>query len=111
MACPELKKRTAGKQIQDFIVEQVKSGNIPAGKELPTHRDLCRHLGVNRNAMQRVYAALTTMGVLVNHPGYHPLNHVRGQVQHLRYGFGEFNLAEAQRVVKGIKSVLDMQFN
>ncbi|MCC5580919.1 PLP-dependent aminotransferase family protein [Microtetraspora sp. AC03309] len=57
------------KRIVDELATAIRSGTLPAGARLPTHRDLARERRVALATATRVYAELASMGLVVGEPG------------------------------------------
>ncbi|MFI5914175.1 PLP-dependent aminotransferase family protein [Dactylosporangium sp. NPDC051541] len=51
------------------LAESIRSGAIPPGTRLPTHRDLARERGIAVGTATRVYAELARLGLTVGEPG------------------------------------------
>lgn len=49
-------------QLYRCFVEQIQSGQLPAGTKLPSKRSLCAHLGVSRSTVENSYAILVSEG-------------------------------------------------
>ena len=56
-------------QLKAQITLQVRSGALPAGTRLPAVRKLADALGINRNTVLKVYAALEQAGLVVSRVG------------------------------------------
>ncbi|MEZ0113295.1 DNA-binding transcriptional MocR family regulator [Catenulispora sp. EB89] len=52
------------KTIADELAAAIRSGDLPAGTRLPTHRELARDRGVAVATISRVYAQLTAAGLV-----------------------------------------------
>lgn len=57
------------KAIVDELAAAIRSGAVPAGTRLPTHRDLARERRIALATATRVYAELAAMGLVVGEPG------------------------------------------
>jgi DNA-binding transcriptional MocR family regulator len=57
------------KPLVDELVEQIRSGRLPPGTRLPTHRQLARRHGVALVTASRVYAELRAMGLVSGEVG------------------------------------------
>ncbi|AMU27328.1 Putative transcriptional regulator%2C GntR family [Mycobacteroides abscessus] len=55
--------------VADGIAEQIKTGALPAGTRLPTHRALAARHGIAVATASRVYRDLTASGLVVGEPG------------------------------------------
>lgn len=56
-------------QLRTQLALQIRSGVLPGGSRLPTVRALALALKLNRNTVQKVYAALHRSGLLVTRVG------------------------------------------
>jgi DNA-binding transcriptional MocR family regulator len=56
-------------QVVDRLAEQIRSGRLPAGTRLPTHRALAAEYGIAVATSTKVYRALTDAGLVVGEPG------------------------------------------
>ena len=56
-------------QLRSHIALQIRSGRLAAGARLPPVRALAAGLGLNRNTVQKVYAALERAGLVVTRVG------------------------------------------
>jgi DNA-binding transcriptional regulator YhcF (GntR family) len=56
-------------QLRTQLALQVRAGVLPGGSRLPTVRALALRLKLNRNTVQKVYAALHRAGLLVTRVG------------------------------------------
>jgi DNA-binding transcriptional MocR family regulator len=50
--------------LADTLEEAIRSGRLPAGSRLPTHRDLSKRLGVAVSTVTRAYAEATRRGLI-----------------------------------------------
>ncbi|GGS82275.1 PLP-dependent aminotransferase family protein [Nonomuraea spiralis] len=57
------------KAVVDEFAAAIRSGALPAGARLPTHRELARERRVALATATRVYAELAAMGLVVGEPG------------------------------------------
>ncbi|MFT9656184.1 GntR family transcriptional regulator, partial [Mycobacteroides abscessus] len=55
--------------VADGIAEQIRTGALPAGTRLPTHRALAARHGIAVATASRVYRDLTASGLVVGEPG------------------------------------------
>lgn len=55
--------------IVEAIAEDVESGRLKPGAQMPTHRDLASRLGVNTGTITRAYAEAARRGLLVGETG------------------------------------------
>lgn len=55
--------------IAEEIADDIRSGALPAGTRMPTHRELARRYGVALATATKVYAELTRIGVVVGERG------------------------------------------
>lgn len=51
-------------QVKNYIMEKVKSGELPAGRKIPTERELAQTLGISRNTVSAAYRELLIEGFL-----------------------------------------------
>lgn len=58
------------RQIVDQVAGLVRSGQLPAGEQLPSFRDLARDLTVSLITVRRAYAELQTAGLVVRKQGH-----------------------------------------
>ena len=56
-------------QLRTQLALQIRAGLLPGGSRLPTVRALALRLNLNRNTVQKVYAALHRAGLLVTRVG------------------------------------------
>lgn len=56
-------------QIADSITDKVVSGEFPAGKKIPSVRELAAEMGVNPNTIMRTYSELQAMNIIENQRG------------------------------------------
>ncbi len=56
-------------QIADSITDKVVSGEFPAGKKIPSVRELAAEMGVNPNTIMRTYSELQAMDIIENQRG------------------------------------------
>jgi DNA-binding transcriptional MocR family regulator len=56
-------------EIVDQLTEAIRTGRMPAGTRLPTHRDLARRHGIALATATRVYAQLARAGLVAGEPG------------------------------------------
>jgi DNA-binding transcriptional MocR family regulator len=57
------------KAIVDELAAAIRSGMLPVGTRLPTHRDLARERRIALATATRVYSELAAMGLVVGEPG------------------------------------------
>ncbi|MFJ7298999.1 PLP-dependent aminotransferase family protein [Streptomyces sp. NPDC099088] len=88
------------KAIVDEFAASIRSGTLPAGTRLPTHRALTRERRIALATATRVYAELATMGLVVGEPG-------RGTFVRVRSGYDGL---EPSRVLP-VPRVADLSFN
>jgi DNA-binding transcriptional MocR family regulator len=71
MWTPDLSRRTGPRYaaIVEAIAEEVESGRLKPGDQMPTHRDLAGHLGVTVGTVTRAYAEAARRGLLVGETG------------------------------------------
>lgn len=55
--------------LADALVADIRSGRLPAGERLPTHRDLAQRLGVTVGTVSRAYAEVLRRGLIVAEVG------------------------------------------
>ncbi|WP_426513881.1 PLP-dependent aminotransferase family protein [Dactylosporangium sp. McL0621] len=58
-----------GQAIAGELAARIRSGEVPAGTRLPTHRELARERRIAVGTATRVYAELAAMGLTVGEPG------------------------------------------
>ncbi|MFB9451536.1 PLP-dependent aminotransferase family protein [Dactylosporangium vinaceum] len=56
-------------QVAAELAASIRSGQVPPGTRLPTHRDLARERGIAVGTATRVYAELARLGLTVGEPG------------------------------------------
>lgn len=61
--------RSSNQQVLDDLASQIRSGVLPAGTRLPTHRDLARQHGMALETATRIYRKLAYMGLVVGEAG------------------------------------------
>lgn len=69
---PQLDPRSAVplyRQLYDYIVEMVRSGELGRGERLPATRELAGMLGVNRATVSAAYGMLESEGLVSSHVG------------------------------------------
>ncbi|TLH64978.1 PLP-dependent aminotransferase family protein [Mycolicibacterium cosmeticum] len=62
-------KKLSYTQVSDRLADQIRSGRLPAGTRLPTHRALAAEYGIAVATATKVYRALTDAGLVVGEPG------------------------------------------
>jgi DNA-binding transcriptional MocR family regulator len=60
----QLRRGEVSTSLADALEQAIRSGRLPAGTRLPTHRDLSRRLGVAVSTVSRVYAEATRRGLI-----------------------------------------------
>lgn len=55
--------------VADDLAEQIRTGALPAGTRLPTHRALATRYGIAVATASRVYRDLTAAGLVIGEPG------------------------------------------
>ncbi|MFD0077316.1 PLP-dependent aminotransferase family protein [Streptomyces sp. NPDC127166] len=88
------------KAVVDEFAAGIRSGAIPAGDRLPTHRALARERRIALATATRVYAELAAMGLVVGEPG-------RGTYVRERSGYDGLEPSRALPVPR----VADLSFN
>ncbi|MFF5712379.1 PLP-dependent aminotransferase family protein [Streptomyces sp. NPDC012756] len=88
------------KAVVDEFAAAIRSGAIPAGDRLPTHRALARERRIALATATRVYAELAAMGLVVGEPG-------RGTYVRERSGYDGLEPSRALPVPR----VADLSFN
>ncbi len=88
------------KAVVDELAAAIRSGAIPAGDRLPTHRALARERRIALATATRVYAELAAMGLVVGEPG-------RGTFVRVRSGYDGLEPSRALPVPR----VADLSFN
>lgn len=86
--------------IVDELAAAIRSGMLPAGTRLPTHRGLARERRIALATATRVYAELAAMGLVVGEPG-------RGTFVRDRSGYDGLEPSRALSVPR----VADLSFN
>jgi len=56
-------------EVLDELASRIRSGELPAGTRLPTHRDLARQHGIALETATRIYRKLAHMGLAVGEAG------------------------------------------
>ncbi len=64
MSFTPIKSQRAYVQVVDQIVELIKSGEFPAGSQLPVERDLADRLGISRASLREALSALQMLGLV-----------------------------------------------
>ena len=62
-------KKSISNQIFDYIIDEIKFGNLKPGDKLPGERDLAESLGVSRVPLREAIRSLSLMGVLKTRHG------------------------------------------
>ncbi|WP_329528188.1 aminotransferase-like domain-containing protein [Streptomyces sp. NBC_01462] len=88
------------KAVVDEFAASIRSGRLPAGTRLPTHRALARERRVALATATRVYAELAAMGLVVGEPG-------RGTFVRVRSGYDGLEPSRSLPVPR----VADLSFN
>src|SRR5262245_54635743 len=58
------RRRDVSTSLADTLEQAIRSGRLPAGARLPTHRDLSKRLGVAVSTVTRAYAEATKRGLI-----------------------------------------------
>lgn len=90
----------AYKAVVDEFAAAIRSGALPAGTRLPTHRALARERRIALATATRVYAELAALGLVVGEPG-------RGTFVRVRSGYDGLEPSRALPVER----VADLSFN
>ncbi|MFF4762239.1 PLP-dependent aminotransferase family protein [Streptomyces sp. NPDC001292] len=88
------------RQIADEFAAAIRSGALPAGTRLPTHRDLARERGIAAATATKVYRELAAVGLVVGE---------RGRGTYVR-DLSRFGGLEPRRLPTGAR-VADLSFN
>lgn len=88
------------KAIVDEFAASIRSGALPAGTRLPTHRALTRERRIALATATRVYAELAAMGLVVGEPG-------RGTFVRVQSGYDGLEPSRALPVPR----IADLSFN
>ncbi|BBA95634.1 putative GntR family transcriptional regulator [Actinacidiphila reveromycinica] len=88
------------KAVVDGFAAAIRSGELPPGTRLPTHRTLAREHGIALATATRVYGELTAAGLVAGEPG-------RGTFVRDRSGYDGL---DARRIPRG-RRVADLSFN
>src|SRR5215831_18389642 len=59
-----LRRGEVSSSLADTLEQAIRSGRLPAGSRLPTHRDLSKRLGVAVSTVTRAYAEATKRGLI-----------------------------------------------
>src|SRR5215813_4452642 len=59
-----LRRGEVSSSLADTLEQTIRSGRLPAGARLPTHRDLSKRLGVAVSTVSRAYAEVTRRGLI-----------------------------------------------
>src|SRR5262249_57205987 len=59
-----LRRGEVSSSLADTLEQAIRSGRLPAGAQLPTHRDLSKRLGVAVSTVSRAYADATRRGLI-----------------------------------------------
>lgn len=62
-------RRMRNQIVLDDLERRIRSGDLPAGTRLPTHRDLAREHGIALETATRIYKRLSHMGLIVGEAG------------------------------------------
>jgi DNA-binding transcriptional MocR family regulator len=60
----QLRRGEVYSSLADTLEQAIRSGRLPAGARLPTHRDLAKRLGVAVSTVSRAYSAATDRGLI-----------------------------------------------
>ncbi len=55
------------KQIMDILIKRICNGTYPLGGSVPSVRELAEELGVNPNTVQRAFASLEGVRIVMTH--------------------------------------------
>lgn len=88
------------KAVVDEFAASIRSGRLPAGTRLPTHRALARERRIALATATRVYAELASMGLVVGEPG-------RGTFVRVR---ADYDGLEPSRALP-VPRIADLSFN
>ncbi|HEV2915084.1 MAG TPA: PLP-dependent aminotransferase family protein [Pyrinomonadaceae bacterium] len=71
MWTPELSRHGGPRYVAivEAIAEDIERGRLKPGDQMPTHRDLANHLGVNTGTITRAYSEAARRGLLVGETG------------------------------------------
>jgi GntR family transcriptional regulator, transcriptional repressor for pyruvate dehydrogenase complex len=69
MVFETIRKATAPEMVVEQILNQLKTGDLTPGGQLPSQRELAHLLGVGRSSVREAINALTVMGYLDVHQG------------------------------------------
>lgn len=56
------------KQLYDFLLSEINSGNLKENEKLPSRRALCNHLKISKNTVEAAYQKLAVEGYIVSVP-------------------------------------------
>lgn len=56
--------RPGYRSLAELIEEEILSGALPVGAQLPTHRDLAHHMGLSVQTVSRSYELLIRKGLI-----------------------------------------------
>src|SRR5262250_918376 len=59
-----LRRGDVSRSLADTLEQAIRSGRLPAGAQLPTHRDLSKRLGIAVSTVSRAYAEATRRGLI-----------------------------------------------
>src|SRR5215468_8186916 len=59
-----LRRGEVSSSLADTLEQAIRSGRLPTGAQLPTHRDLSKRLGVAVSTVSRAYAEATRRGLI-----------------------------------------------
>ncbi len=88
------------RQVADEIAQAIRSGAVPAGTRLPTHRELAKQHHIALATATKVYRELATSGLVVGEPG-------RGTFVRELSGFAGI---DPRRMPRGARAA-DLSFN
>src|SRR5439155_11796274 len=86
--------RPVSKQLADLLRDQIISGELPAGAEIPAEGELAETYGVSRNSIKQAMSLLRTEGLIVSARGRYtrvrPIRLIGSQ----RYTIGKQNYGD-----------------
>ncbi len=56
------------RQLYDYLLKEIRAGNLKENEKLPSRRALCGHLKINKNTVEAAYQKLAAEGYIMSEP-------------------------------------------
>ena len=56
------------RQLYDYLLKEIRRGNLKENEKLPSRRALCSHLKINKNTVESAYQKLAADGYIISEP-------------------------------------------